>query len=50
MACYEARQLQQWILQWSELMDFEIVPIKKSSDKREIVAPHLNSAPGKDHA
>jgi len=39
MARDDARQLQQWIVHWSDLMDFEIVPVVQSSDKREIVAP-----------
>ena len=50
MECDDARQLQQWILHWSDLKDFEIVPVVQGSDTREIVAPHLDSAPGNDHA
>jgi len=50
MECDDARQLQQWIVHWSDLMDFEIVPVVQSSDTREIVDPHLDSAPANDHA
>jgi hypothetical protein len=35
----DARLLQQWIVHWSELTEFEIVPVVPSSDTREIVAP-----------
>ena len=50
MECDDARLLQQWIVHWGDLMDFEIVPVVPSSDTREIVAPHLDSAQAKDHA
>ena len=49
MECGDARLLQEWIVYWSDLMDFEIVPVVPSKDTREIVAPHLNAAPAKDH-
>jgi hypothetical protein len=42
--------LQQWIMHWSDLMEFEIVPVVPSSDTREIVAPNLDRAPIMDLA
>jgi hypothetical protein len=50
MECDDARLLQQWIVHWSDLMDFEIVPVVQSSDTRETVARYLESAPARDHA
>jgi hypothetical protein len=48
MACDDARLLQQWIVHWTDVMEFEIVPVVSSRDTREIVAPHLDSAPAVD--
>jgi hypothetical protein len=41
----DRRLLQQWIVHWSDLMDFEIVPVVPSKDTREMLAPYLDSAP-----
>jgi hypothetical protein len=49
MECGDAPLLQEWIVYWSDLMDFEIVPVVPSKDTREIVAPHLDTAAAKDH-
>jgi hypothetical protein len=48
MECDDARLLQQWIVHWSDVMEFEIVPVVPSRDTREIVAPHLDSTPAVD--
>lgn len=45
MECDDRRLLQQWIVHWSDLMDFEIVPVVPSKDTREMLAPYLDSAP-----
>ena len=42
MECDDARLLQQWIVHWRDLMEFEIVPVVPSKDTREIVAPSLD--------
>jgi hypothetical protein len=42
MECDDARLLQQWIVHWSDLMEFEIVPVVPSRDTRAVVEPHLN--------
>jgi len=47
MQCDDVRLLQQWIVRWSDLMDFEIVPVVPSKETREIVAPYLDSAPNR---
>jgi Protein of unknown function (DUF3303) len=48
MECDDARLLQQWIVHWSDLMEFEIVPVVPSSVTRDIVAPHLDRPPTTD--
>jgi uncharacterized protein DUF3303 len=41
MECDDVRLLQQWVVQWSDLIDFEIVPVATSADTREAIAPLL---------
>ena len=41
MECDDARLLQDWILSWGDLADFEIVPVVASKDTAEIVGRHL---------
>lgn len=41
MECDDLRLLQEWILSWSDLADFEIVPVLPSKDTSEIVGRHL---------
>ena len=41
MECDDARLLQDWILSWGDLADFEIVPVVPSKDTTEIVGRHL---------
>jgi hypothetical protein len=36
MECDDIRLLMQWILQWRDLMEFEVVPISPSKDVREL--------------
>ena len=43
----DPRQLQQWILAWNDLVDFEIVPVVPSKDTREIVQSVLKENPDK---
>ncbi|MCE9592986.1 MAG: DUF3303 domain-containing protein [Planctomycetes bacterium] len=45
MECDDLRLLQEWVLQWRGCgVTFEIVPVLKSSETREVVAPHLGPA------
>lgn len=39
--CADARLLQEWVLRWRELVEFEIVPVVASQETAEVVAPHL---------
>jgi hypothetical protein len=41
MECNDARLLQQWVVAWSDLIDFEIVPVVPSAETREAVEPLL---------
>jgi uncharacterized protein DUF3303 len=37
MECGDARHLQQWVTFWSDLIEFEIVPVVPSSETREAI-------------
>jgi hypothetical protein len=39
--CDDARLLQDWILAWGDLADFEIVPVVPSKDTADIVGRRL---------
>ena len=41
MECDDARLLQQWVVFWSDLVEFEIVPVAASSDTRATIEPSL---------
>jgi hypothetical protein len=41
MECDDPRLLQQWILQWQDLMEFELVPVVPSQETVETVTPLL---------
>ena len=41
MECDDLALLQQWIAQWSDLMDFEVVPVRTSAEIRATVEPLL---------
>jgi hypothetical protein len=41
MECDDARLLQQWIAKWSDVMDFEVIPVLSSAETRETIEPLL---------
>ena len=41
MACEDARLLQEWVLHWQGLADFEIVPVVPGAETREVVEARL---------
>lgn len=41
MECDDPKLLQEWILNWGDLADFEIVPVVPSKETAEIVGRHL---------
>ncbi len=36
MECDDARLLMRWVLQWRDLMEFEVVPVSPSKEVREL--------------
>jgi Protein of unknown function (DUF3303) len=38
MECDDAAVIQRWVLQWRDLVDFEIVPVSPSKSVRELFA------------
>jgi hypothetical protein len=43
MECDDLKLLQQWIANWSDLMEFEIVPVLTSTETRATIEPLLAS-------
>ena len=41
MECDDARLLQQWVAVWSDLIEFEIVPVVPSAETRATIEPRL---------
>jgi hypothetical protein len=41
MECTDPRLLQQWVLRWADLIEFEFIPVVPSKDTAETVAPLL---------
>jgi len=41
MECDDPALFDRWIAQWSDLIDFEIVPVRTSQDAVAMVAPQL---------
>jgi hypothetical protein len=41
MECDDARKLQEWIIRWGDLIEFEVVPVVPSEQTRELVQARL---------
>jgi hypothetical protein len=41
MECEDHRLLEEWIARWSDLTDFEVVPVITSPEAAERIAPRL---------
>ena len=41
MECEDPRLVEQWIARWSDLVDFEVLPVITSADAAEHIAPRL---------
>lgn len=41
MECADPRLLQQWVVRWQDLIEFEFIPVVPSKDTAETVAPLL---------
>ncbi|MBA2338846.1 MAG: DUF3303 family protein [Pyrinomonadaceae bacterium] len=41
MECNDPRLFQEWILQWQDLMEFEVIPVTPSKETTELVTKML---------
>lgn len=41
MECEDAKHLEEWADHWRDLVDFEFVPVRRSKDAAELIAPVL---------
>jgi uncharacterized protein DUF3303 len=41
MECDDPRLLQEWAANWSDLVEFEFVPVRTSKEALELIAPKL---------
>ncbi|MDF5733900.1 MAG: DUF3303 family protein [Rhizonema sp. PD38] len=41
MECDDLRLLQQWVLQWEDLGEFEIIPVVPSKETTEVIVQML---------
>lgn len=41
MECQDARLLQQWMIKWQDLVEFEIIPVVPSEETVETITPML---------
>ncbi len=45
--CYQVMEtddpalISQWTDQWSDLVDFEVIPVRTSAETRELIAPRI---------
>ena len=41
MECDDPRLFQQWVVQWQDLIEFEIIPVVPSKETKEAITPML---------
>ena len=41
MECQDRDQLELWLARWSDLVDFEVVPVRTSAQTQELIGPRL---------
>lgn len=41
MECDDPESLEQWASRWRDLVDFEFVPVRRSKEAAELIAPEL---------
>ncbi|MGP8128782.1 MAG: DUF3303 domain-containing protein [Candidatus Bathyarchaeia archaeon] len=41
MECNDAKLLQKWVLEWQDLVEFEIVPVVSSKEATDTITPTL---------
>lgn len=42
MECADRALLDEWIARWSDIVEFEVIPVMASSDAAALVAPRLD--------
>jgi hypothetical protein len=45
MECEDAAPLEQWMAQWRDLVDFEVLPVMSSPESAAAIAPQLGGSP-----
>jgi hypothetical protein len=43
MECQDLRALQEWVVQWKDLIEFEIIPVLTSQEAQQIVMRNLKT-------
>jgi hypothetical protein len=46
MKCQDLRALQEWVIQWNDLIEFEIVPVLTSQEAQQIATSNLKPDTG----
>jgi len=41
MECDDASLFQKWVIQWQDLIDFEIIPVVESTQTAKVIEPFL---------
>jgi hypothetical protein len=41
MECDDASLFQKWVIQWQDIVDFEIVPVVESKQAAKVIEPSL---------
>lgn len=41
MECADPRLLAQWMANWQDVVDFEVIPVRTSAEAAAALAPHL---------
>lgn len=48
--CEDPRLIQEWVLQWNDLIEFEVVPVVPSKETADVVAKYKKSRTAKRKA
>jgi hypothetical protein len=43
MECDDRAQLDEWMAQWSDLVDFDVIPVMTSAEAARLAAPELDA-------
>jgi hypothetical protein len=45
--CEDLRMIQRWVLQWNDLIEFDVIPVVPSKETAEVVTVHLEAVAAK---